>query len=304
MKTFPDESSLQRSADGTEVIRGGSIGLNRILSFFVDNAVTDRKPQFTGVLISAFTVFRNIWSMNRNASLSDLANSFAKDINLFLEYFDTYLAFTTPNYISDKYVPVVVYFPNYRHVDKNILLEHTGNELALYEAYMKFLAVHGQHEGPASTMEKCKCFWITAGNTSYPHIEAARKFKELANNPKSMYSQGDNVALISHAPLDHHIGARIRNVKILESYTGKLKPISDSKFRLDKEGRVPFLSITHVVLGDKVLIKPMVKNKARRELLEEAGKDKWITRSVEDIRFRIAKALGVSMASLRKYDFD
>jgi hypothetical protein len=32
MKGFPDESKMERSQDGTEPIRGGSIGLNKILS--------------------------------------------------------------------------------------------------------------------------------------------------------------------------------------------------------------------------------------------------------------------------------
>lgn len=303
MKSFPDESLMEKSKESEEPIRGGSIGLNRILNRFVDRAGKDSKPEFTAVLISAFTVFRNIVSTYSDAKIEQIEEYFVKDINLFLEYYDIYLANTKTRAMQDKYAVVLVYFPEYSQVQKSLLRETTGKSLELNLLYKKFLSRYNGRDEMVKKTEHVMCFWITAGHASYPHRDVSRKFRSITGSSSVMYIPSDSVALISHIPLDYHISGRIRNIHLLESYTGKLKNLSEFGLRLDKEGRIPFNSVTHAVFGDSVLIKPWVTPKMRKVLLEQASKERWISRGQDDILSRISKTSQIPLNELRKIDF-
>ena len=303
MKEFPDESGMARSEDGSEPIRGGSIGLNRILGMFVAASATDNHPRFTGAILSAFTIFRNVWAMNNTATLGELEEGFARDINLFLDYYDTYLSHVKSRLAGDRRSPVALYFPGYDRVPKEIEREHIGKRGLLMAQYKQFLSKHGTDDAAIKRMENVSLFTLRAGDATYPHREVVRKFKDIGGQKGSLYSSGDPVAVLTHVPLDLHMTHRLRGVKSLESYTGRLKDPEEFRFRLDKEGRVPFQAAVHLVLGDDVLIKPMVTPKIRKELLETASKERWASRSEEDVRLRVSKITQIPIATLRKYDF-
>lgn len=303
MKSFPDESLMERSQDGTEPIRGGSIGLNRILGRFVIKATTDHKPEFSAVIISAFTIFRNVWTMQQDADLSSLEEGFVKDVNLFLDYYDTYLSFTKSALLGSKQCPVIIYFPDYRRLENGIRREHKGRQVELLAKYAKFLSRYNGRDELVRKLDHVHCFWIRAGDATYPHKEVSRKFREITSHPACAYSSGDRVALITHIPLDYHLSGRIRGIHLLESYTGELKAPDQFRFKLDKDGRIPFNTVTHVVFGDSVLIKPWVTPKVRKALFEQAVAERWLSRSEDDIRSKVAKTADIPLNELRKFDF-
>lgn len=303
MKRFPDETSMEKSKDGTEPIRGGTVGLNRILGRFVERSGKDTKPEFTAVLISAYTVFRNVIGTYPEANIEQIEEYFVKDINLFLEYYDTYLANTKSRLMHDKYAVVMVYFPEYSNIEKSILRDVSNKVLEQNKMYKKFLSRYNGRDEMIKKTEHVLCFWVSAGGASYPHRDVSRKFRSCISRPDVMYSSSSSVALLSHVPLDYHISGRIRNVWLLESYTGLLRPSSDFGRRLDKEGRIPFNTVTHVVFGDSVLIKPWVTPKIRKVLFEQAVKERWVSLSQDDLRFRISKTANIPLSELRKFDF-
>lgn len=302
MKDFPDEAAMEQGQNG-DPIRGGSIGLNRVLGRFVSSALTDSRPQFRGVIISAFTIFRNVWTMKKDATMSDLEKGFVTDVNLFLDYFDTYLSHVWRQLDGNKNVPVVVYFPDYKAVSKELLREHTGQNELMFKMYQAFLGRHGHYDESIRKLERCQCFWVKAGGIHYPHKDVAQKFREIASHSTSLYATGDPVALMTNIPLDLHIAGRIRGIHLLESYTAKVKTPDEFRFRLDKEGRIPFQPAVHVVFGDDILFKPQITPKIRKQLLEDAVKDRWLTRSEEDIRHRLAKVTEMSASKLKSFDF-
>lgn len=303
MKTFPDESHMERSKDGTDPIRGGSIGLNRILGRFVNRSKSDHRPEFTAVILSAFTIVRNVVGTEKDITIVQLEEAFVRDVNLFLDYYDTYLSITKSGMMRDKLCPVVIYFPDYKRVENQIRREQTGQKAHLLTLYAKFLSRYNGRDEMVRELEHCRCYWIRAGDATYPHKEVARKFREIASQPKSAYSSGDKIALMSHVPLDYHLVGRLRGINLLESYTGELKGSDQFGLKLDKEGRLPFNTVTHVVFGDASFIKPWVSPKVRKQLLEQAVKEKWVTRSEDDLRAKISKAADIPLVQLRKFDF-
>lgn len=303
MSGFPDESMMPRSEDGSEPIRGGSIGFNRILGRFVTDAAQDTKPKFNAVIISAFTIFRNVWDTLKEQTLANAEQGFVNDVNLFLEYYDAYLSAVWSRMNGDKFCPVVIYFPDYQHVPKDIRREHSGKIVDFLAAYKTFLTKHSPQDGEVKRLSHCRCVWISAGHATYPHKEVVRKFREITSHPQSLYTTGDPVCLITHTRLDYHIASRLRGVQLLESHTARIRPPSEFRFRLDKDGRVPFQSAVHIALGDGDLIKPMVALKTKREILDTAEKERWLTRSEEEVRNRISKISNIPVATFRRYDF-
>lgn len=308
MQSFPDTSVMERSKDGTEPIRGGSIGFNLVLGRFEKRAASDTKPEFTAVMINAYTVFRNVFTMNQKASLVELQQAFVNDITLFAQYYSIYLSHTVSALAGRRKASVVIYFPNYQWVEKEILKqEHlrevTGTKQTLYTRYLQFLSKERNHDEIVLDYEHVRTYFMFVGNATYPHKEVAYKLRNLVSGNNSLYVSSDRIALVSHVPLDYHIQGRVRNVHLLKSYTGELLGSDQFKTVLDKDLRIPFNTTTHLTFGDPVLIKPWVTPKVRKALLEQAEKERWNTRSEEDIRARISKAADIPIAQFRKFDF-
>lgn len=303
MRSFPNEATMEKSPHSGESIRGGSMGLNRILNYFATHAEQHRSPAFKACLLSAFTIFRNIKESYKTSSIEELEQAFVQDVSLFLDYYDIYLSSTKTQYDGDKRAIVIVYFPNYQRVEKDLLREPNKDAEELANLYARFYRRFNGRDERVRDLEHVSCFWIRAGDATYPHKEVARKFRDIVGHPKSLYTNGDPIAMMSHVPLDFHIMGRLRNIVVMESYTGLVRPGTDIKARVDKEGRLPFNTTTHLVFGDKVMIKPMITPKIRKLLLEQAEKEKWVSRGEDDIRQRIVKTASIPMKDLRKYDF-
>jgi hypothetical protein len=304
MKEFPDESKMERSIDGTEPIRGGSIGLNRILNTLVEASHTDKRPRFAGVLINAFTIFRNVWGMESFPKIMNLESAFSQDLNLFLDYYDTYLAHVWNHQLhTGKYSPVMVYFPDYGRVPKDIQREHTGQRGEVMDMYNIFRTRHQHETGLVRTLDHTKCYFVAAGHATYPHRDVLAKFRELTHTRTSLYTSGDPVAITTHIPLDLYLMYRLRNLQLLESNTGRIRPASEFHYKLDKDGRVPLQSAVHVVVGDDKMIKPAVSSKIRREVLAKAAEEHWVTRDVGDVNQRLSKITGIPVGKLKAYDF-
>jgi hypothetical protein len=244
-----------------------------------------------------------VWNTKKDQKMTDLEDGFVLDVKLFMEYYDTYLSLVWRRSGGDKHCPVIVYFPDYKHIPKELRRDHTGRTAELLAAYKTFINRHSGHNKEISRLDFTRCFWVDAGDAAYPHKEVARKFREIASHPTSLYSTGDPICLLTHVPLDYHIASRLRGINVLESFTARLRTPYEFKLKLDSEGHIPFMSSTHAVLGDDVLLKPQVSPKIKKQILEAAKKDRWETRGEDDVRNRISKIADIPASTLRRYDF-
>ena len=302
MDNFPDDRHMERSADGSEIIRGGSVGLNRILNAYVARAAQGIRPAHSGVIISAFTVFRNVWDMKEHDP-KKIDVGFITDVSLFLDYHDTYLSKTMTNFEKTKWVPVLVYFPDYSKIKKTLLRDLGPGAEDMMKAYKLFLKRALDGDGTIKEMAHSKCQFVSATSEVFPFREVADKFRKFASQRDSLYTSGNKVGVLSSMPIDYYLMLRVRNIELIESYTGLLKDPRDFGRKLDKKGNLPFNPTTHAIFGDAVLIKPFVTGKDRKELLEEAEKDRWFSKSEGDIRSRIARKLKIPMGQLPSFGF-
>jgi hypothetical protein len=101
------------------------------------------------------------------------------------------------------------------------------------------------------------------------------------------------VVMVSHHPVDYHIGHDVRSFRLVRSYTGEVIPyrgLSKSVFKTDL---IPFNIYTHPVFGDKEDIKSRL-SPTKKEILDEAERDEWRYKTRDYIRERFFK-LGIKI---------
>ena len=126
----------------------------------------------------------------------------------------------------------------------------------------------------------------TVNNTSM-HIRLADKmrvpsYKGIADVLSSFARYNVDIHLISHMPLDYHVTHYSgRKGFLYRSHTGeivKLDPAYLGK-TVFKEPDVPFYPVTHVLLGDKYLIKGCLPRKERDRFIDLCKTNHWNVRT-------------------------
>ncbi len=301
---FPNEAGLPRSADGSEAILGGSVGLNKILLLFKERSMRDKALAWSLYLLNAFSIFRNVY--DSELSNAQLREAFLKDCELFTTYLEAYISHLSNRVTAS--VPLVVYFPNYDRIPPDIRREKTAKALELDQRY-QILAKTFPHSPTAVSQGEWSTRWIVpVGRQMLPHLELARWVQGYAmETHKSAYRWGQDVFLFTHCPIDLHIHKRVPNLSLVESYTAAIKsPLQfGTKFdtKLVPEAQIPFSVPTHRALGDSVHIAPIATGKIRKSLLEVAVINKWMRQSQEKVASDISYITKTPIAELNRIKF-
>lgn len=129
------------------------------------------------------------------------------------------------------------------------------------------------------------------GKTMLPHKNILKFINEI--NRLGVVDTATQLAhylLISHCPLDYHLLLNYRRMMILESFTGEIIPPKRLGYKVFKNNFVPFNSVTHLLFGDPVQVRPMAQRKNRKFLMDMAAKNSWYVRTPSEI----AKMVGDS----------
>ncbi len=301
---FPNEVGLPRSADGSEAILGGSIGLNKILLLLKERSMHDKTLSWSLYLLNAFSIFRNVYVSD--LSNTQLRDAFLKDCELFTTYLEAYISHLSNRVVAS--VPLVVYFPDYGRIPPDIRRERTAKALDMESRY-QILAKSFPHSPTSTSQGECTTRWIVpVGRQMLPHLELARWIQGYAmESHKSAYRWGQEVFLFTHCPIDLHMHKRVPNLFLIESYTAAIKsPLQfGTKFdtKLVPEAQIPFNVATHRALGDSVHIAPIATGKTRKALLEAAVANKWMRQSQDKIASDISYITKTPIAELNRIKF-
>lgn len=284
MIPFPDDSQCPLSADGTEKILGGSVGLNRILLFFKNRAFIDRAPQWGLYLINAATVFRNVHStwkptpQIQTLSESEAIRLFQNDVNLLITYVTSYLSMYT-DVINPLPAPMIVYYPNYKKIPMSMRKTLSDKEAGVWTQYEHIRKTKISLSPERTFSSPYIDLWeMQVGTHAYPHVELVRWLQEylLAPSTHSLYRWGHIKAMmISHCALDLHI--KLPLLELIESHQGVIKPPNQfyTKLNVPKDIVIPFNSVTHQLFGDSTLIQAKAQRGAKKKLLEMSQAKKW-----------------------------
>lgn len=308
MIPFPDDSQCPLSADGSEKILGGSVGLNRILMLLKLRAAIDRAPAWGLYLINAATVFRNVhasWKPTQQylqLSDSEAITLFQNDINLLITYLTSYLsAYSAPT--AAQPALMVVYYPNYCKIPPEIRRPLGDKDTAFWRQYEGIRKTKIQLEPERTFASPYLNLWeMQCGAHSLPHVELSRWVQGHLLSPtvNTLYRWGHiGTFMMTHCPLDLHI--KIPKVDLIESYWGTVKKKDQFYTKLNglKDIPVPFNSATHQLFGDSTLIAAKAMRGTKKTLLELAQKHNWMIR---DMPYIVADAMKV-MPQLLPSDF-
>jgi len=106
-------------------------------------------------------------------------------------------------------------------------------------------------------------------------------YKGLAELCGKLTPSEVTINIISHNPIDWHIGYLGRKCLLYRSYTGtciEMTPKNLGPIVFDNPN-VPFTPVTHVLLGDKSVIKGFLKGTDKDNFLKAASHEKFIVRT-------------------------
>lgn len=133
----------------------------------------------------------------------------------------------------------------------------------------------------------------TSGDTTM-HIRLADQmrvpsYKGLAEALNGFAHYDVNLHLISHMPLDYHVANYSgRRGYLYRSHTGAICQLGPSLGKVVfGEEDVPFYPLTHVLLGDKYLIKGCLSTKDKHRFIQDARDNHWGVRTSDYIASKI-----------------
>ena len=301
---FPDERSLEASKDGTDLIRPGcSVGFNRLIGNFKLFAGMDHAPRWSMFLINATTVFRN--NFDPGKSLQELTKDFLSDCEMFVTYLEAYMTITSKP--AQRY-PVVVYFPDYAAIPKEISREESASDKALNEAYRRFY-ISWKLTGPTMTSrgEWTDRWMIPVGSRSYmPQRELVSWIhRSLTSHQLGTFRLRQRIAMVSHCAVDLHMVQKIRELDLIESYTGIVKPpeLFGTKLLNDKDVTIPFNVLTHRLFGDPVHIRPIVFGRNKTKVKEKIKTTNWMRVSDPRILADVNSVMPIPKSELITFNF-
>lgn len=134
----------------------------------------------------------------------------------------------------------------------------------------------------------------TSGNvTMHVRMTSQMKvpsFKGIAEVLKSFAKYDVDVHLVSHMPLDYHLSSYSgRKGYLYRSHTGEVVKLLPSELGkvVFREEAIPFYTTTHVLLGDKYLIKGCLSGKDRSTFIDLAKTNRWNLRTDDYISMKI-----------------
>ena len=101
------------------------------------------------------------------------------------------------------------------------------------------------------------------------------------------------LVMVSHHPVDYHIGHNTRSFRLVRSHTGEIVSYKNLSKTVFKTELIPFNIYTHPAFGDKVDIQSKL-SPLKKDILLEAEKDEWRYKTRDYIKERFFK-LGIKI---------
>lgn len=298
MRTFPDESGLPRSEDGTKPILGASVGLNEILLTLKRRAGQDRRAHWGLVIVNTFTFFDSVY--HKDSSQADLQEAFDVECQKFILYLEGYLSQTTSP--DAPVTPVIFYIPDYSSIPATIARKPNGRYKDMWAKYLKVVSRLPKDSKLTSYSDYTARWGVRLRSKYSPEIALNDWIHDrYMDKDLSGYIIGQPVMIITHCPVDLHLTFRLPRLELLERYTGEIKTLKEFGTKISSDPNVPFCLATHRAFGDKIHIEPMAKRGDKTKLLEQAAKNRWQTRTADYIARDISRTLTVTTEFLTRY---
>lgn len=250
-------------------------------------------------IINVATIVRN--NIDKNKTDEEIIKSTYSDLrnlNLAIYY---YLEATKES--DNPYT--IIFVPNYSKIPELFRRKLSPQEERIVTICNKIAnSINNRKEGDSSSIFTMPLYLVELGNNrELPYKQLVFKIGQINSNNKNITKvMTRRYMLISHIALDYHIfNTHIRDIKLLECYTGNVRTIKDLGQKLFKEDCIPFNQYTHALFGDSTRVKPIVTRKKREEFIEVAKRYKWNLKTPVEIKGQIVmrdNTLGIILSQV------
>lgn len=292
---FRNESLMPKALDNETPIRGGSVGINEVLGYFINTAQTAKKPEWKVYLLNAYTIARNVYQPTEK--YHEFIERFIEDCKLFQEYLQSYLSYTDRNTDRSYKYLTVLYFPKY-NLPKHLQKQHPPSYKRFIEFYEKLRMRHAT-ENVETSSDYIKFITASVGNNRLPFHDLVTLLKREMRKNDVMFDLTDPIFLFTNCALDLYIYRELPKVVLMESYTAHRKTFKDFGTKFNVKVPVPFLWEVHRLFGDSTHVEAYVKGKTKTAMANVAVDNKWILKNSNTILNDIVSVLNAKRADFQ-----
>lgn len=223
------------------------------------------RPQYMTYLINVDTLIRNCYK--KGDSITTMEQHVLTDAEQLATYIGAYI---TGDKITTQARPLVCFYvPYYELIPKTyIKTPLPGNYQAHIEVREKLLKSLIRAHWTTIDQPFDMVFINAKGPWASPIVyqDLKSKFKDISLR---------RTLLLSHAYMDFHLVSVIPNMDLIESFTGKLKDKETFLKKVIPYEEVPFNKYTHLLFGDKLMLKSQIKRGDKPKVLKTAQFEQW-----------------------------
>ena len=258
-----------------------SLGTQKLIDHITDWYGSRSKPIWDTTIINIATIVRN--NIDKNKNNFDIISQVYKDLRNLSSAIYYYL-----DSLKEVDFPyILLYIPDYSRLPELVRKKLSPNEERIMEiCSLMEKDIQNKKDGDMITMLSMPIYLIQAGHSrEFPYKQIYQKINSINNSTKEIKKVlTRRYMLISHIAIDYYLFNLIRDIKLLESYTGNIKQQRDLGYKLFKEESIPFNQYTHSLFGDSTRVKPLASKKKRDELVELAKRTKWFLKTQGEIK--------------------
>ena len=239
------------------------------------------KEYWDTTLINLCTMVRNNIQVKDKPD-QDVVNTTIQDLNNLL----INIYYTLKRTDSDSPY-VLLYFPDYSALPPIFRRNLSPMELRVDSLVTKLKStIQDKYHGDIDMVFDMPVYSMLQGNIrELPYRQIYRSVNDINKKLKSTKKiLTRRYLLISHLPLDFYLFSMFRSVRLLESFTGRIrdsKTLGNKTFKCDN---VPFNIYTHALFGDQYRVKPIVTRSKKLKFIDIASKTNWMIKSPTEIK--------------------
>jgi hypothetical protein len=232
------------------------------------------------VAINLATLIRNHLNTDKGMKMDDLLTRVRNELAILLEDVSAFL-----NRARVNKPKILLYLIDYsKSVPSEVSRDQTPPRALLQRAIQYVLIRQGQlFTDHLMMINGIEVRFVPFQRVMLPHKVLYSAIQNMSSNRQ--------VIMLSHCPLDFHVGRQLKGFSIIESHTGKIRTLSELGKKLFKRDHLPFNPLLHAFLGDKDYIKGSLGIKERRQIYEMATQRSWDLKTYNTVR-KDLKSLG------------
>lgn len=272
-----------------------SYGTDGLLNFFEESDGQLQKGYYDTVLVNIKTLIRNAINTHGD-NYEKVLNALNSDSSQLLNTIAIYMGNFSKGVLNN---PNAIFYISQYEIEESYRRKETKVNSRVEKFTKRYFSSLKNEEGEYSGID----YAVRKYNTCYTAQSLLKEIFDYEAKKKKGFGKLRRTLLISHCPIDFHLLFKMKNCRLLQSFTSKVLKYEDLSKKVFKNEDIPFCSPTHIAFGDNVDLKAFAFRKNKKLLFEQAKKNRWFARGEEYIINDISSTLQIPKSTFKRYKF-